>query len=73
MALSDCERSSSRSLIFQGLIFQKRVELVLLLNTSRKSYVGSPAAPSYFTSSELEIKFKFQVIHCQIVQYFNLK
>ncbi len=54
---SDLERSVSRSLRFRRLTFRKRAELdhVLLINTNRKSYMGSPtAASSHLTLSELE-------------------
>ena len=45
------ERSLSRSLRFRRLIFHKGTELgyVLLLNTNRKSHMGSPTAPLHLT------------------------
>ena len=54
--LSDLERSMSRSLRFQRPISRKATELghMLLLNTSRKSYMGSPIPPSHLTLSDLE-------------------
>ncbi len=54
--LSELERSLSRSLRFQRLISRKAAELghMLLLNTNRKSYVGSPIPLSHLTLSDLE-------------------
>ena len=47
--LSGINRSSSMSLIFESPISQKGAELghILILNTNRKSYLGSPSALIY--------------------------
>ncbi len=52
----DLERSISRSHGFQRLMSRKAVELghILLLNTNRKSYIGSPKPSSHLTLSDLE-------------------
>ncbi len=54
LTLSDLERSKSRSLRFQSLIFCKGAELghILLLNSNRKVYMGSPMTLSYLTLSD---------------------
>ncbi len=60
LTLSDLERSKSRSLRFQSLIFWKGAELgpMLLLTINRKPYMGSPMAPSHFN---LEWPWKVKV------------
>ena len=57
LILGDLERSISSSLRFQRLIISRKgAELghMLLLNTNRKSYVGSPIPPSHLILSDLE-------------------
>ncbi len=56
MTLSELERSVSRSNRFQRLISTKAADLgrILLLNTNRKSYTGSPTLSSRVTLSDLE-------------------
>ena len=52
----DIERSMSRSLRLWRVISCKGAELghMLLLNTNRKSYMGSPIVPSHLTLSDTE-------------------
>ena len=56
LTLSDLERSSCRSLRFQSIQSRKGAELgyMFLLNTNRKSHMGSPKGPSYLTLSDHE-------------------
>ncbi len=69
LIVSDSERSKSRSLKFRGLIHvsRKGAELghVLLLNTNREPYMGSPMAPLHLTLSDLEKSwsFKFETLY----------
>ncbi len=51
ITLSELERAVSRSHRFQKLISLKAAELgrILLLNTHRKSYIGSPKLSSRVT------------------------
>ncbi len=54
--LGDLERSKSKSLRFQSLIFRKEAELdpILLLIINRKPYMASLMTPSLLTLSDLK-------------------
>ena len=56
VTLSDHERWTSRSLIFERFIACKGAYLgpMLLSSINRKPYMGSPMAPSHLTLSDLE-------------------
>ncbi len=60
LTLSDPERSKSRSLIFRSIISGKGAELghMLLLNISRKAYMGSQLVWLYLILLILKVNFK---------------
>ncbi len=56
LTFSDLERSKSRSLRYQSLIFHKEIKLgpILQSTINRKPYIGSPMVSSILTLSDLD-------------------